>query len=77
MVSLRALFPAKGALRLVMALNPLTYGLAGLRRSMYFGSPVAGLPGWTACIGVTLLFAVVMALLAAAISGGRVAADLQ
>jgi ABC-2 type transport system permease protein len=72
-----ALFPAKGALQWVMGLNPLTYGLAGLRRSMYFNSPVPGLPGWTACIGVTLLFAVVMFLLAAAISGGRVSADLQ
>src|SRR3954466_9870354 len=37
-----ALFPASGAwsvLAWVMAINPLTYGLAGLRRAMYWGDP--------------------------------------
>jgi ABC-2 type transport system permease protein len=73
-----ALFPATGAMRWVMGLNPLTYGLAGLRRSMYLGNLSAvSLPGWPACIGVTLLFAVVMFALASLISTGRVAADLQ
>jgi ABC-2 type transport system permease protein len=72
-----ALFPAKGALRWIMGANPLTYGLAGLRRSMYLGTPVDGLPGWASCCGVTLLFAAAMFLLASGIARGRVAADLQ
>jgi ABC-2 type transport system permease protein len=72
-----ALFPAKGALRWIMGLNPLTYGLAGLRRSMYLGTLADGLPGWASCCGVTLAFALVMFLLAAVIARGRVAADLQ
>jgi ABC-2 type transport system permease protein len=73
-----ALFPAAGALRWIMGINPLTYGLAGLRRGMYFSSTAAtALPGWTACIGVTAAFALVMLLLASLIASGRVAADLQ
>jgi ABC-2 type transport system permease protein len=76
-----ALFPAKGALRWVMGLNPLTYGLAGLRRSMYLNSLSAAssaqLPGWTACIGVSIVFAVLMFVLSGAIAKGRVASDLQ
>jgi ABC-2 type transport system permease protein len=74
-----ALFPAKGALKWVMGANPLTYGLAGLRRSMYFGSlqNSSGLPGWSVCLGVSLAFALGMFLLAWAVARGRVAADLQ
>jgi ABC-2 type transport system permease protein len=74
-----ALFPAQGAMRWIMGLNPLTYGLAGLRRAMYLGTlrSSSGLPGWPACIGVTIVFAVVMFGLASIIARGRVAADLQ
>jgi ABC-2 type transport system permease protein len=77
-----ALFPARGAMRWVMGLNPLTYGLAGLRRALYFSSldhasAAALLPGWAACIGVTILFAVVMFVLASVMARGTVAADLQ
>lgn len=49
-----AFFPAAGApgwLGWVMRLNPLTYGVAALRRALYFGTPaaVSGLPplGWS------------------------------
>ena len=76
-----ALFPATGPLRWIMGLNPLTYGVAGLRRAIYLTSystsSGAGLPGLTLCVGVTLLFAGVMFILASLIAGGRVAADLQ
>jgi ABC-2 type transport system permease protein len=77
-----ALFPARGAMRWVMGLNPLTYGLAGLRRALYFSSldhasAAALLPGWAACIGVTVLFAIVMFALASLMARGTVAADLQ
>jgi ABC-2 type transport system permease protein len=59
-----AFFPASGSewLQWVIRLNPLTYGVAGLRRLMYdAGSPaLEGLPNWPWCIGVMILFALVM-----------------
>jgi ABC-2 type transport system permease protein len=72
-----ALFPATGAMKWVMAFNPLTYGLAGLRRSLYWNVSAGDLPGFAVCAGVTILFAAVIYLLAGAIWRGRVAADLQ
>src|SRR5688500_1016887 len=53
-----ALFPASGAwgpLKWVMLANPLTYGLAGLRRAMYWGQGGADvhLPAWWLCGAVT------------------------
>jgi len=39
----------------VMALNPLTYGVATLRRAL--GGGGAGLPGWGLSAAVTVLFA--------------------
>ncbi len=77
-----ALFPIEGAwwgLQWAMRLNPLTYGLASLRRAMYFDqAPLAeSLPGLGIGLGVSVLFAVVMFTLASAIAGGRVSADLQ
>lgn len=58
-----AFFPApeEGWLSWVIRLNPLTYGVAGLRRLMYWREdlPVAaGLPGFGVCIAVTCLFGV-------------------
>ncbi|HUM03173.1 MAG TPA: ABC transporter permease [Thermoanaerobaculia bacterium] len=53
-----AFFPASGApafLRGVMALNPLTYGVAALRRAL--GGGGASLPGWGLSAAVTVLFA--------------------
>jgi ABC-2 type transport system permease protein len=56
-----AFFPASGApafLRAAMALNPLTYGVAALRRAL--GAGGAGLPGWGLSAAVTVLFAAVL-----------------
>jgi ABC-2 type transport system permease protein len=56
-----AIFPVgnSGWLSWVMSLNPLTYGVAGLRRLMYAGeipSTAAGLPSLWVCLAVTALF---------------------
>jgi ABC-2 type transport system permease protein len=56
-----AFFPASGApawLRLVIAVNPLTYGVAALRRVLYLEQPDAGtgLPGLVTSLAVTALF---------------------
>jgi ABC-2 type transport system permease protein len=78
-----ALFPPSGVafkpLRWVMQANPLTYGLAGLRRALVSPEVVAGLalPSWGVCVGVSAAFAVAMFLIASAVAGGRVAADWQ
>lgn len=59
-----AFFPPadSGWLAWVMRLNPLTYGVAGLRRLLYLPEtlPVAAsLPSWGVCLTVTLAFTVV------------------
>jgi ABC-2 type transport system permease protein len=59
-----AFFPASGApgwLRLVIAVNPLTYGVAALRRVLYLEQPDAGagLPGLATSLAVTALFGLV------------------
>ncbi len=60
-----ALFPATGSiLKWVMALNPLTYGLAALRRALYPAEAAEALPGWSISLGVSAGFAVLMLLLA-------------
>lgn len=67
-----AFFPSAGApawLRFLMAINPLTYGLAALRRALYpavtqFGADVPALP---LSIAVTCAFAVLSFLLARAL----------
>ena len=77
-----ALFPAhnaSGPLRAVMLLNPLTYGLEGLREALYLGrTSYAGAAGE---IGVayaaTAGFAALLIVVAAALARGRVAADLR
>jgi ABC-2 type transport system permease protein len=56
-----AFFPAQesGWLSWVIGLNPLTYGVAGLRRLIYAAHPLpvaAGLPALSTCLGVTILF---------------------
>ena len=53
-------FPAgdSGWLSWVIRLNPLTYGVAGLRRIMTTdAAAVAGLPSWSVCLSVTILAA--------------------
>jgi ABC-2 type transport system permease protein len=72
-----ALFPATGALRRLMECNPLTYGLAALRHSLYWGADLANTPGFALSIAISLLFAAAMFGLSSIIVGGRVAADLQ
>ena len=77
-----ALFPpqnAWGGLRWLMRVNPLSYGLAGLWRAIYWDDPtkVSLLPGWTAILVMSVGFAAVMFLLATIMAGGRVAADWQ
>lgn len=76
-----ALFPPQGAwriLRYVMLANPLTYALWALRQALYWpgaGSP--GMPGFAVTLGVSLVFAAAMFMLASVVAGGRVSADLQ
>ena len=76
-----ALFPAAGAwvgLKWAIRLNPLSYGLAGLRRSMQWGDPHSvALGGLPVNLAVSILFAGGMFLIASALATGRVAADLQ
>ncbi len=76
-----ALFPAAGAvgvIRWVMRLNPLTYGLDGLRRCLYHGDPaVAGRePAMWVCLVVSVAAAAVLFTLAGGIARRRVSADL-
>jgi ABC-2 type transport system permease protein len=60
-----AVFPASGApawLRVVIDLNPLTYGMSAVRWSIY-GKDVAStmdIPGFTLSIGITAAFAAVI-----------------
>jgi ABC-2 type transport system permease protein len=72
-----ALFPAANAwsgLKAVMMMNPLTYGLAGLRRAMYLGDPRVGtgsLPSLGASLAVSVIFAGVMFALASIIASRK------
>jgi ABC-2 type transport system permease protein len=77
-----ALFPPQNAwsgLRWLMRINPLSYGLAGLWRAIYFAEPekVSLLPGWGPILAMSVGFAAVMFLLATLMAGGRVSADWQ
>jgi len=77
-----ALFPASGAmggLGWIMRLNPLTYGLAALRRAMYWHDPSASttMPPLWLSLGVTVAFAIVMMAAASAIARKTTAGDLQ
>lgn len=64
-------------LRWVMRVNPLSYGLAGLQRSVFGDASAAALPGWSLILTVSLAFAAIMLWLCAAIASRNVAADLQ
>jgi ABC-2 type transport system permease protein len=75
-----ALFPVEnawGPLRWVMRLNPLTYGLTALREALYRGHAGASVAGFGVSLTVSVGFAAVTFLLATAVAGGRVSADLQ
>lgn len=73
-----ALFPPDGAatwMQWLIKLNPLTYGIAAMRRLL---SPeVAGGPPMALCLVITVLFAAVMFAAAAAVARGHTAGDLQ
>jgi ABC-2 type transport system permease protein len=75
-----ALFPPRAdtfvPLRWIMQANPLTYGLAGIRRSLYSGSAdLSALPGWGVSAGVTLAFAVAVFAMATWVARRRTPAD--
>jgi ABC-2 type transport system permease protein len=76
-----ALFPAQnawGGLRIVMLINPLTYGLAALRRAMYLGDPAGAtvaLPGLGMSLAVSAIFAIVMFALAGFVASATEKAD--
>lgn len=77
-----ALFPPQNAwtgLRWLMQINPLSYGLAGLWRAIYFNrqAEISNLPQWGMIAAVTIGFCVVMFLLASAMAFAPAAADLQ
>ena len=77
-----ALFPASGAmggLGWVMRLNPLTYGLAALRRAMYWNEhlPSTTMPPLAMSLAITVAFAAGMFLLASAVAGRSASADIQ
>jgi ABC-2 type transport system permease protein len=78
-----ALFPVDGAwrgLRWVMMVNPLTYGLAALRRAIYWNDAPAnstGMPGLGTSLAVSLVFAIMMFALASRIAAARSDADLE
>ena len=73
-----AFFPSTGVpgwLGAVIAVNPLTYGLAGLRRVLYWEEPLRvggdGLPGWGVSIAVSVFFALAMFLAALGVASRR------
>jgi ABC-2 type transport system permease protein len=77
-----AFFPVdSGWLSWIVRLNPLTYGVAGLRRLMYLGTtdpPLPpGVPGLATSTVVTLLFLVGAFIWAWRAAGRRTAGDLQ
>jgi ABC-2 type transport system permease protein len=90
-----AFFPAAGpgALAWVVCLNPLSYGVAGLRHYLQFSPgasrvvpdpgrpasppPIDALPDLALCWIVTAVFALLMLLAAWRIAATRTAGDLQ
>ena len=74
-----AFFPAEsGVLGWIVRLNPLTYGVAGLRQMLYWGSetPPTGMPSLALCWGVTLAFALLTFAAAWHTAGRRTTGDL-
>jgi ABC-2 type transport system permease protein len=72
-----ALFPPEGAmggLKWVMWLNPLTYGLSGLRHALDPNQPS---PGLFTCFAVSLGFAALLFGAASLIARGRASGDFE
>ena len=78
-----ALFPPNGAwpgLKYLMLLNPLTYGLAGMRRALLLPDAAANSipgPSLLTCVIVSIAFAVVLYWIASAVARRPSAADLH
>jgi len=77
-----AFFPAgeSGWLSWVIRANPLTYGVAGLRRLLYAGydlKAAAGFPPLVTCVAVTLLFCLVCIAVAVWLAGRRGSRDTR
>jgi hypothetical protein len=75
-------FPVEsGWLSWIVRLNPLTYGVAGLRRLLYLGvaePPIPpGVPGLSISAAVTIAFLFATLALAWRAAGRRTAGDLQ
>ncbi len=69
-----ALFPASGAsgwIGVVMAANPVTYGVAAVRRALSDGGAIEGLPSRELALGVSILFALAMWGVSAAVARRR------
>ena len=77
-----ALFPVQNAsapLRALMLLNPLTYGLTGLREALYLGHGADRAAGGTIAVAyaASAVFAAALIVAASFLARSRVAADLQ
>ncbi len=76
--------PGDGVLAWIIFLNPLTYGVAGLRRLLYWQAPAelqaaalpAGLPSMPTCLVVTIAFAVIAFGFACFVAKWRTSGDL-
>ncbi len=75
-----AFFPAdSGVLAWISKIDPLTYGVAGLRRVLFADLPAAvpaNLPSLPMCWAVTLAFAALMFALSCRVAGRRTSGDL-
>ena len=76
-----AFFPGEtGWVSWIIRLNPLSYGVAGLRQLLYPSadwSSQSGLPSLTVCVAVTVIFAVVAAALCARLTERRSVANAR
>ena len=77
-----AFFPvdsAHWAMKALMTVNPLTYGVGALRYTLYgeASAATAGLPDMWICLGVTALFAISMFALGTVITLRRTSRDAQ
>jgi ABC-2 type transport system permease protein len=77
-----AFFPAGESVWLswVIRANPLTYGVAGLRRLLYSGGELraaAGLPAMSVCIAVTILFCLVCIAISVWLANRRTSHDTR
>jgi len=61
-----------------MQANPLSCGMDGIRKALYWQNPAAAMgANFGICFIVSMIFALALFGLASVIAGGRVAADLQ